>query len=160
MIMSKTLINLNYDYLIQNEYDVIDYAMKHSDTFSVCVIKKKPYSARPPVFDFSEYIVPYAVDYIFEKSSRPVKFLGGNDPMIICKVDRNSRRSLHELLGWFEPIEKNMPTDICFYRGGRVWFATISHERMAQIYEPTDEDVKFFKDCGTPLIFNETIKKR
>ena len=52
--MSKTLINLNYDYLIQNEYDVVDYAMKHSDTFSVCVIKKKPYSARPPVFDFND----------------------------------------------------------------------------------------------------------
>lgn len=53
--------------------------------------------------------------------------------------------------------EINMPEDICFYRNGKLWFATVSHEKLAFIFDAKKEDLKFFLKKGIKVydIFQE-----
>ena len=41
-----------------------------------------------------------------------------------------------------------MPEDIALYRNGFPMFVTVSHEEIANIYDATDDDVKFLKENG------------
>lgn len=42
--------------------------------------------------------------------------------------------------------EINMPEDICFYRNEKLWFATVSHERLAYIFDAGKEDLVFLSE--------------
>lgn len=44
--------------------------------------------------------------------------------------------------------ENNMPEDICFYRNSKLWFATVSHERIAYIFDARKEDLDFLSKNG------------
>lgn len=44
------------------------------------------------------------------------------------------------------PEKYKLPKDIAFYRKKVVWLATISHENLAFLYNPTESDLQFFKD--------------
>ena len=99
----------SYAYMLGDITSETEIKNKAVYVYSDPVRKDKLTSFEYTDYEDSDNSFSSAMAYIFEKSSRPVKFLGANDPMIICKVDRNSRRSLHELLGRFEPIEKICP---------------------------------------------------
>ena len=45
-------------------------------------------------------------------------------------------------------IDNDIPEDICFYRNGKLWFATISHEKIAFAVDVTKADLTFFKENG------------
>lgn len=47
-------MTVNYDDLVENESCMIDYLMRNSDSFSVTVILKKPYSQQAQMFEQSE----------------------------------------------------------------------------------------------------------
>jgi hypothetical protein len=49
---------------------------------------------------------------------------------------------------FFLPEDYELPEDLCFYRNGSHWFATISHEETAFLTGATAEDLAFFKENG------------
>ena len=150
--------NVNYEDIIQQEQIIIDFLSKNSDYFSVTVIIKKPYSQMPPVFNYNVQLYPYAVKYIFEKKDWLVDFLGQlkHQIMVVCRCCKGSRKELLQMKNLFLPVENDMPEDICFFRNGKLWFATISHEKIAFIINPTSEDIKFFK-AQNIRFYNEAI---
>lgn len=141
-------INLNYEDIVKKEPVIIDFLTKNSDCFSVTVIIKKPYSQIPPIFNYDAQIHPYATKYIFEKKDWLVDFLGQlkHQIMVVCRCCKESRKMLLQMPNIFLPIKNNMPEDICYFRNGKLWFATISHEKMAFILNPTNEDIQFLRE--------------
>ena len=146
-------IYLNYENIIKNEPVVIDFLTKKSNGFSVTTVIKKPYSQFPPDFNYRTQLQPFITKYIFERKDWPVDFLGHlkHQIMVICHCCKESRKQLLHMPNIFLPIDNNMPEDICFYRNGKLWFATISHEKMAFMVNATKEDVVFFKEKGITI---------
>ena len=142
-------MTVNYDALVDNESSAIEYLMKNSDSFSVTVITKKPYSQQPPIFDQSERFDRFIIKYYFDYETWPVDFLGRmkHQILIMCSCNKESRKMLSEMPSLFLP-EINMPEDICFYRNGKLWFATVSHERLAYIFDAKKEDLEFLSKHG------------
>ena len=142
-------MTVNYDDIIDNESSVIDYLMKKSDSFSVTVIIKKPYSQQPPIFEQSEQFNRFVTKYYFDYETWPVDFLGRmkHQILIMCSCNKESCKMLSEMPSLFLP-ESNMPEDICFYRNGKPWFATVSHERLAYVFDAKKEDLDFLSKYG------------
>ena len=138
---------INYDDIVKNEQALIDYLAKNSDTFSVLVILKKPYSQDPPAFNYDVQLRPFVKQYIYERSARPVRFLSysNHQIMVVCHCNGKSRKQLLQMPNLFLAEEGDLPEDICFYRNGQIWFATISHEKLAFALDVTEEDVSFLK---------------
>ena len=141
-------VNLIYDDIVRVEPEVIDYLTKHSDSFSVIIEIKKHYSQMPPSFKYDIQLCPYVTEYIFYKKDWPVDFLGQlkHHIMAICRCCKGVRKELLQMPNIFLPIENDLPEDICFFRNGKLCFATISHEKMAFMPNPTNEDIRFLEN--------------
>ncbi|MBQ7039477.1 MAG: hypothetical protein IJN39_02810 [Clostridia bacterium] len=137
---------VNYDDIVKNESTIIDFLINNSDSFSVTTVIKRPYSQLPPVFNYDIQLQPFVTDYIFERKDWLVDFLGKrkHQIMVVCQCCKESRNQLLQMPNVFLPIDNNMPEDICFYRKGKLWFATVSHEKIAFLSEATKEDIAFF----------------
>ena len=68
--------------------------------------------------------------------------------MVVCRCCKESRKQLLLMPNVFLPIDNDIPEDICFYRNGKLWFATISHEKIALAVDVTKADLTFFKENG------------
>lgn len=138
-------INVDYSGIVENEQILIEYLSKYSDTFSFTVVTRKPYSQDPPIFKYSEQLAPYAAEFIFDKKDWPVDFLGQlkHQIMMIGRCCKESRKELLKMPNLFSALEYDVPEDICFYRKGKLWFATVTHEKMAFILNPTKQDLEF-----------------
>ena len=151
-------VNINYDDIIAKEQLVINYGAKFSDFFTVLVIIKRPYSQNPPVFNYDNLLNPFITKYIFEKHDWLVSFLGQlkHQIMIVCRCCKECRKALEEMPNLFLSPENNVPEDICFYRGGKPWFATITHEKMAFMMTATKDDLNFLQQnkIGYHIEFN------
>lgn len=58
---------INFEDIINHQIELLRYAGKNSDTFTVITTLKKPYSKRPPNFIHDKIMMelsPYMVDYI------------------------------------------------------------------------------------------------
>lgn len=149
---------VNYDDIILNEPILLKYLIKNSDSFSVTAVIKKPYSQLPPIFNYDKQLKPFVIKYIFDRKDWPVDFLGTlkHQIMVVCRSCKESREELLKMPNIFLPIEHDMPEDICFYRNEKLWFATISHEKMAFLVNATKEDIMFFQD-NRILIYDSYI---
>ena len=141
---------VKYEDVIQNEKTAIEFLTKNSDFFSVIVKIKKPYSQMPPVFNYDDKLRPYAMRYIFQEKDWLVDFLGKSrhQIMVVCHCCKGSRNELLQISNVFLPVENITPEDICFYRNNKLWFATISHEKIAFVVDATNEDIAFFRENG------------
>ena len=146
-------IIVNYMDIIHNEQIVIDFLSRFSDEFSITVLIKKPYSQDPPIYQYCDQITPYATKFIYEKKDWPVDFLGQlkHQILVVCGCCKQSRKELLNMPNLFFSAECDVPEDICFYRDGKLWFATITHEKMAFMVDATKEDVAFFKENGIKI---------
>lgn len=143
-------IKINYEDLVKNESEIIDFLIKNSDCFSVTAVIKKPYSQMPPAFNYDIQLQPFVIKYIFERKDWPVNFLGQlkHQIMVVCRSCKESRKQLLQMPNVFLPIDNGLPEDICFYRNDELWFATISHEKLAFMIGGTKEDVVFLAKNG------------
>ena len=146
-------IYVNYEDIIKNEPVVIDFLTKNSDCFSVTTVIKKPYSQLPPVFNYDVQLQPFITRYIFERKYWLVDFLGHlkHQIMVVCRCCKESRKQLLQMPNIFLSVDNNMPEDICFYRKGKLWFATISHEKIAFMINVEKEDIVFFEENGIKI---------
>lgn len=145
--MNKMIVN--YDNLVDKVSTVVDYLMRNSDSFSVTVIIEKPYSRQPQRFNQCEQFRDFIIEYYFDYKTWPVDFLGRlkHQILILCRCNKESREMLLKMPNIFIP-ENNMPEDICFYRNSKLWLATVSHERIAYIFDARKEDLDFLSKNG------------
>lgn len=136
---------VRYEDIIRNKDTLITYFTKNTDYFSVVVKTQKPYAQRPPIFHYDQQLRPYITRYIFDKYDWLVDFLGAENHqiMLVCNCCRGSRNELLQMPNIFLPEENVEPEDICFYRNKKLLFATISHEEIAFMVEPSKEDLEF-----------------
>ena len=142
---------LNYNKIVDSVSATIDYLTKKSDSFSVIAVIQKPYSQFPPAFNYDTQFQPFVTKYIFERNNWPADFFGRSKHqiMVVCRCCKESRIQLLQMPNVFLPMNSDMPEDICFYRGDRLWFATISHEKIAFVKDATKDDIDFFKGIGS-----------
>lgn len=150
------MYNIDYNDLIQNDKKILEYALKTSDVFSVISIIQKPYSRIPPNFknlEFAEKLEPFVLKYLYNYYDWPIKHLSriNHSIMVLYKINSASRKIIIDLPNVFLPLENNLPQDICFFREGRPWLITISHEKIAYIDNPSINDLKFLESIGISL---------
>lgn len=58
------------------------------------------------------------------------------------------------LYDWAPP---SMPEDLAFFRGNLSWIHSTSHEEMASMTDPTQEDIDYFDELG--LISKDNLDK-
>ena len=140
-------IYVDFEELIQNEIAIIDFLAKNSDTFSIVVILKKPYSQKPPLFNYAEQLRPYITDYLWERSDWLIDYLGRSkhQMMVVCRCCKESRKELSRMPNLFLSQEGEAPEDIAFYRNGKLWFSTITHEKTAFFANVSKEEVSLIK---------------
>ena len=146
-------VYIKYDDIISHEKDVIKFLIDNSEQFSVTVVISRPYSQFPPVFNCDKLLQPYVIKYIYERNEWPVNFLGKrrHQIMVVCRCCKEIRKQLLIMDGLFIQVNNNLPEDICFYRNGKLWFGTITHEKIAFIENITAEDIAFFRQCGIQI---------
>lgn len=94
---------INFNDIINNQAEILRYAGKNSDSFTVITTLKKPYSKRPPNFIHEKIMMELS----------PYRYL---------------------------PLKNGLPEDICFYRKQKPWFGSVSHEKMAFMWNTTESD--------------------
>ena len=138
---------IEYENIVENESEVIEFFTKNSDWFSIIVRIKKPYSQEPPVFNFDQQLRPYILRYIFQEKDWLVDFLGkpSHQIMVVCRCCKGSLKELLKMPNLFLTSEDDVPEDICFYRQGKLWFASVTHEKISFMLNATNGDLDFLK---------------
>lgn len=144
-------INIEYHDLINNFFEVIKYAGKFSNSFSVITNLEKPYSKFPPICEHDEVMLnlkPYLLKQIVGLKEWPgtIKAKKNNHKVMnVYSSNKNTRNMLLEMPNFFIPEQNYLPEDICFYRNNSPWFATVSHEKIAFMINATKVDMVFLK---------------
>lgn len=143
-------ININYADVVNNEKVLMNYFGKNSECFSFLSIIEKPYSHNPPIFKYCKELSPYVIKYLFDKNDWLVDFLGRlkHQIMVVCRCCKESTNVLLSIPNVFSNSEENAPEDICFFRDGKLLFATINHEKMAFMIDATNKDLNFLQGQG------------
>lgn len=138
---------IEYKNIVENESEVIEFFTKNSDWFSIIVRIKKPYSQEPPVFNFDQQLRPYILRYIFQEKDWLVDFFGkpSHQIMVVCRCCKGSLKELLKMPNLFLTSEDDVPEDICFYRQGKLWFASVTHEKISFMLNSTNGDLDFLK---------------
>ena len=148
-------IDINFNDLIENYHEVIKYAGKYSDSFSVITNLKKPYSKNPPVCEHYEAVKclePFLTEHIIGIKKWPGMITKDNHKvMIVYRSCKESRKILSEMPNFFLPLKYQLPEDICFLRNKKPWFATVSHEKMAFMLDATNDDITFLNENGIKI---------
>lgn len=143
------IVYIDYDCLLANHEEIIRYACRVSDTFSVVSQQKKPYSKRPPSCKHDGYLKTLEA-FLISQVTGAREWPGTmtkDTHMVLCTYKACSgTRDI--LLANANPFLFSSETaeDLSFYRGGTPWLVTTSHERIACLDRPRAEDVRFFQD--------------
>jgi len=154
-------LKIEYNDLVEKYKEIIDYAGRFSESFSLITNLKKPYTKQPPRCDHECLLSPLFPCLIDQKIGRELsgKYKGkaGNHKIMnmykACKTSRVIVRGMPNLF----LFSNNLPEDLCFYRNGEVWFWTITHEEMAFMESANKNDVEFLqmhdiKFVRTPIV--------
>lgn len=149
-----------YNFLLNNYEVALKYFVKNSDSFSLISNLKKPYSKVPPNYahmDKEKELLPYLVNQLRGITEWPGTETRGATHKILneYKSCKQTYAILQKMPNIFLPLEHNMSEDICFYKKGKPWFVTVSHEELAFFEEETKEDIQFLVDNGFPYMDDE-----
>ena len=155
------MVNLVYDDIVSCAKEILAYATKHSDYFSVIISQKKPYSARPPICDHDDVLRPIYSQLI-------TQFVG------IRKWSESGINNNHTVMNLYRCCKEtrlflcecskkcfdfgDFPEDICFYRGRTTWLSTTTHEGYASMYGATQEDISFLRQAKIKYSNTENIQ--
>lgn len=155
------MVNLVYDDIVSCAKEILAYATKHSDYFSVIISQKKPYSARPPICDHDDVLRPIYSQLV-------TQFVG------IRKWSESGINNNHTVMNLYRCCKEtrlflcecskkcfdfgDFPEDICFYRGRTTWLSTTTHEGYASMYGATQEDISFLRQAKIKYSNTENIQ--
>ena len=132
----KRWIRLHYEALVERHAEVLRCLFRTSDEFSFHTRRLRPFSETDQRLAHDAALAPLSGEMTLRKSGMenwPGKY--GRDPHGAYVRYRASARAREVVLSWpdpFEAVERGLPEDISFYRRGEVWFATVTHERLAE----------------------------
>lgn len=64
------------------------------------------------------------------------------------KIDNFLKEKLLEANRLFQWNLTDLPSDICFYKNGKIWLESIAHEEICDIYTGDKEEIDYFKKIG------------
>lgn len=180
--------DFNYDCIKENSLLVMQYCLQNSDAFSV-IIPPWMDEKIDVLFQLEPWLIK-RIDNIkkwpgTEKADIPISSdvldlpgikalnLPGTEVLELLQ-SQNQKYAMHiyssdcfESAGippfdFFNPIENNLPEDICFYRDKFAWYSTVSHEKIAFMENATQDDVVFFENLHYMCIQDKksTLKKQ
>ena len=145
----KRWIRLRYEAMAERHAEVLRYLFRTSEEFSFHTRRLKPFSETDQRLAHDAALAPLSEEMTLRKSGMenwPGKY--GRDPHEAYVCYRASAQARDVVLSWpnpFEAVERGLPEDICFYRRGEVWFATVTHERLAEARLDTAGDAALFQ---------------
>ena len=142
--MCRTM-NIDYSKVEKKYKEFLIYAMRGADSFSVvtrisCKQNNKKYEYE------HDQILNGIIDLLIERTINARSWPGTktNEKGLVLNMYRTSKRASElfcnapNLFVW----ENEMPEDICFYKNGKPWIVTVTHERIVFMIEPTFEEIK------------------
>ena len=153
--MSHTVnLMLKFDDLVEKYDEVLKYACKHSDSFSVISRMRKPYSKTLPRYECQEAmepLQPYFIRYVPEIKKWPgTESKEKHVIMILFRSCKECRIVMQGMPNFLTSDE--LPEDLTFYRGEKPWLVTIPHEQMSYMIDVTEEDIEFVKSIGMTIL--------
>lgn len=142
------MVNLVYDDIACYAKEILVYATKHSDYFSVIISQKKPYSTRPPICDYDDVLKPIYPQLVTQfVGIRKWSESGINNNHTVMNLYRCCKETRLFLCACSKECFDygDFPEDICFYRGRTTWLSTTTHEGYASMYGATQEDISFLR---------------
>ena len=130
--------------------ETLKYCFRTSDRFSLItrILSKKKGNAVYAHDKALTALEPFLIERKVGVKSWPGTITKGTDYVMDLYHARKYRKSVTDLPNFFAPNESGQPEDICFYRNGTVWVATVSHEQIAFASNLTKEDKAFFDRMG------------
>ena len=141
-------LKIEYDDALREYMDLLDYCGKHSDSFTLITQLKSPYSKIPPNLKHDELlkpIEPFLIEQVLGLRQWPGTMMVAIHNVLnrykSCKETRKFLAGAPNMLvsqGYL-----GLPEDICFYRSGKPWLISTSHEREMSMIEFTKDDCDF-----------------
>lgn len=147
--MIKAVYKIDYATLIRYREEIIRYAAKTADSFSVITEQTKPYSITPPVCRHDSVLS--GIGDALLSQTLDVKSWPGTRTSARHMV-LNRYRMTKAARAWLLDCSdlllpgSGLPQDLCFYRGDDAWLYTTTHEKEAAILNPTEKDISFFEN--------------
>ncbi len=165
--------DLNYDRISENSSAVMQYCLQNSDSFSIIIPPwidekiEKLLALEPWLIKRIDNIKNWSGTETGDiKIPENVSDLPGLKTLDLSETEilnllqaQNQRKYTMHIYSsdcfsaagippfdFFNPIENNLPEDICFYRDEFAWYSTVSHERVAFMENATEDDVVFFEN--------------
>lgn len=140
---------LDYSVLVKAVNKVLKYAFERSDSFSIVTDLAKPYSKRPPCCKQDEWTAGLQ-GYLISQEVGAKEWPGihnrnGHKVLSFYKACGQTEAIVQAWPNAFQACKFGLPEDICFYRDGKAWFATTSHEGTADAWRLSEEDEAFFR---------------
>ncbi len=124
----------------------IKYAVLTCDSFSL-VFKK--HDTQVTAYWYQE-IYEQIRSFVIKKQSIGIHPDTGthfdHSELIYVSCNKQSGSVLLALSNLFDWNGNTSPSELCFYRKGKMWFSLINHESQAVIADTTDNDLRFLAD--------------
>lgn len=159
------MLDLYLDEMNHEQYtEFIDYIFKKSDRISFHfpdfdaeegakeMIMHREYARYlKKCEDVIDFMWPYKIEERISNEYGISEF-GYMTKVWVIRLENSVVNYLKEKEHFFEWQYSNGPEDLCFYKKGtsKCWMATVAHEKIAQIYGETAEDIQFLDKLQIP----------
>ena len=140
------------------KYDVfLKYAVNNGSYMSFMTFQEKPYSKIPPNCRHDKMTEPL-LKFLSKQEVGIRRWANSGEKdnhrvMNIYECQSGLSKRLPALGNLLLSDELDLPEDICFYRNRDIWISTVTHERLAYLYDPSEEDKKFFRENNIEIEF-------
>lgn len=142
---NNNFIIIKYDYLIKNCDKFLKYAFRTCDSFALLFRADRPY--KEGYVEASQEVHLELKKYLIKQhppSSRFYERIQKGHILNQYHCNRQTKDIILSLNNIFDyNYEEYLPEDIKFYRNNKLWFRSVSHERMAAIDNATEQDLIF-----------------
>ena len=144
---------MRYDIIAENKTEVIKYAFRTSDSFSLLCRCNAPYKEgyKIAIEPLAEQLRQYLIEQ-HEPGGAFYRYIPSKRIMNIYKCCRSTRDIMLYTKNLFIKTDCDVvePEDIKFFRNGKLWLDSIYHEEDCGLDNDaaSDDDLKFFKDIG------------
>lgn len=130
----------------KNYIKIFEYACNTSDSFTIITKQKKPYSSVPVRCIHDDYLHDISTS-LCEQVVNAKKWPGTETKANHIVLNRYAINAT--TIKWLKRVPNLLsigsgPEDICFYRNGKPWLITTTHEKTMYVVHPTTCDKTFF----------------
>lgn len=143
--------NIDYNDLLNAYDDFMQYALEQSDLCSVITLLKR--GSKNTTRTIHDNKLQVLNPFLYTQINRIKEWSNGGtrNNYTVMKIYEcpDSYADWKKCVGIFLlPEIDNLPEDISFYKGNTIWIATVSHEKLAFLYNPSESDLEFLKKRG------------